>query len=262
MIGDDEIIFSGSYKDFKFGVHFNLDGRQESEVAKVLGYISSSIEPYAFRFSGIDTKMIEDFAKPAGKGIPAIYGFLESNPQAKIRNSLAKALPDPKLLPAAESCFFNRMLSKAGAEFKISASEPPLKASGEKLEDQIAFIGKYKSWIAIKKLSLDDVKDYEVSGILSGINHSIVNKAFDFAGMNKDDAAVSSITKGKRKSYGNLVLCLRELESKLTGSADDAYVVCKVMETLGYRPYASPGMLTNAHPDIKPPKVRGRKPKG
>jgi len=262
MIGSDEIIFSGAYKDFKLGAQFNLEGKQESEVAKVLGYISSAIEPYAFSFSGINTKMIDDFAKPAGKGISAVCSFLESNPQAKIKESLGKALSDPKLLPAAESCFFNSMLTKAGVGFKIAAAEPPFKASEEKPEDQIAFIGKYKSWIAIKKLGLDDAEEYEVSGILSGINYTIVNKAFDFAGVNKDDATVNSITKGKRKSYGNLLLCLRELESKLTGSTDDAYLVCRVMETLGYRPYASPEMLSAAHPDIKPPKVKGRKPKG
>ncbi len=262
MIGADEIIFNGAYKDFKLGIHFNLDGKQEKEVAQVLGYISSAVEPQAFRFSGIDTKMIDGFAKPEGKGISAVCSFLESNPQAKIKDSLGKALSDPKLLPAAESCFFNSMLTRAGVDFKIATAEPPFKASEEKPEDYIAFIGKYKSWIAIKKLGLEDAEEYEVSGILSGINHTIVNKAFDFAGVKKDDAAVNAITKGKRKSYGNLVLCLRDLESKLTGSMDDAYLVCKVMEMLGYRPYASPAMLTNAYPDIKPPKVRGRKPKG
>jgi hypothetical protein len=262
MIGADEIIFSGAYKDFKFGVHFNLDGKQEKEVAQVLGYISSAVEPHAFRFSGINTKMIDDFAKPAGKGISAVCSFLENTPQAKIKDSLGKALSNPKLLPAAESCFFNSMLTKAGVGFRISATDPPFKPSEEKLEGQIAFIGKYKSWIAIKKLGLEDAEEYEVSGILSGIDYTIVNKAFDFAGVKKDDATVNAVTKGKRKSYGNLLLCLRELESKLTGSIDDAYLVCKVMETLGYRPYASPEMLSNAHPDIKPPKVRGRKPKG
>ncbi len=262
MIGGDEMIFSGSYKDFKLGIRFDLAGKQPVDVAHALAHISSEIEPHAFRFSGIDTKSVDDFVTIKGKGISSVCNFLESNSSQwtkMIKKNLSES--DPKLLPVAESYFFNRMLEKAGVPFKASP-ESSLEPENEEIGDHIAFIGKYKDWMAIKKLGLEDVKDYEVSGMLSGINHTVVNKAFDFAGVKKDDATVESIAKGKRKSYGNVLLGLQQLEPKLSGGPDDAYLVCKVLETLGYRPYASPGMLTDAHPDIKPPKVRGRKPKG
>jgi len=255
----DEIIFAGQYKDFRLGIRFELTGKKPEDVAAALAHISSSIEPYAFKFSGIDTKKIDDFAKVSGKGISAVYGFLESRTPGDIKKALGTALPDPKLMSVAECYLFNRILENAGVAFKPSVA--PVKPAEEQIEDFIGFIGKYGKWIAIKKLGLEKVQDYEVSGVLSGVNHTAVNKAFDFAGVEKDDEAVASAARGMRKSYNNAAAMLKELEPKLSGDSA-AYLVCKSLETLGYRPYASPGMLTDAHPDIKPPKVRGRKPKG
>jgi len=252
---DDEIIFSGKYRDFSLGVHYDITGKDESEVSAILGHISSRIEPYAFGFSGIDTKAIDGYIRLDGKGIPAVHKYLEENSSAWAK-WIKGSIKNPALLPAAESYFFNRLLEKAGIGFKVSR-EPSVKPANEESGNAIAFVGKYKGWVAIKKMGLDKAKDYEVSGILSGINFTVVNKAFDFAGIEKKDDLVQSITRGKRKSYGNAVACLKELESE-----NNPYVICKVLETLGYRPYASPHMLTDAYPDIKPPKVRGRKPKG
>ncbi len=261
MEGGDEIIFTGAYKDFKLGMRFDLSGREPKDAAAALAYISASIEPQAFAFSGIDTKKIDEFAKPAGKGIGAVAAFFEKNPTGAIRERLSAAMEKPELMAVGETYLINQLLVKAGVQFKVQPS-PAITPKEEKIEDFVGFIGNYRGWIAIKKLGLGNVQDYEVSGILSGINHTIVNKAFDFSGVKKDDAAVDSVAKGKRKSYGNLAAALKELEPKLTGSPDDAYLVCKVCENLSYKPYASPEMLTAAHPDIKPPKVRGRKPKG
>ena len=254
MVGTDEIIFSGAYKDFKLGVHYDLNGKKPEEIAEILGYLSSEIEPYAFKFSGVDIKKIEDFVKPNGKGISSVCEFLENN--STEWNRIVKNLDNKKLKAVADSYMINRLLTNAGVDFKVSSQ----KVDGEKeeIDDQIAFIGKFEKWVSIKKLSTGGAKDYEVSGILAGINFSVVNKAFDFAGIDKDDAAVAAATKGKRKSLGNVVDALKSLGDK----AENPYVVCKVLEELGYRPYASSHMLTDAYPDIKPPKVKGRKPKG
>lgn len=263
MEGKDEIIFTGAHKDFKLGVRFDLSGASPLDVAYALDYVSLRIARPAFGFSGIDTEKIAAFATPQ-KGLGGACDFLESTSPGKIKEELAAALPKPELMPAAESYFVNRLLLKAGVAFTVSGLSSSLKPAEEKPGDVIAFIGRYKDWIAIKKLGLEGVKDYEVSGILSGITNTIVNKAFDFAGTKKDEALVSSVAGGKRKSFGNLTACLRDLEAKLGGvsALDNAFVVMKVCETLGYKPYASPEMLTAAYPDIKPPKMRGRKPKG
>ncbi|MFH0885044.1 MAG: DUF2666 family protein [Candidatus Micrarchaeota archaeon] len=261
MDGNDEIIFTGAYRDFSLGIRFNLSGKGPEDVAAALAYISANIEPHAFRFSGIDMKKIDEFVKLSGKGLPAAYGFLEAKGPGGVKEALLKTVPEPKLLPAAESYFFSQLLTSAGVQFKVAAPAS-IKPEAEKVEDFIGFVGKFGSWIAIKKLGLEKVQDYEVSGILAGINHTVVNKAFDFAGVKKDDAVVASAAGGKRRSYGNVALVLRDIEPKLGGNAGDAYVICKALETLGYKPYASPEMLSDAHPDIKPPKVKGRKPKG
>ncbi|MEW6748718.1 MAG: DUF2666 family protein [Candidatus Micrarchaeota archaeon] len=254
----DEIIFTGQYKDFKLGIRFDLSGKSEKDVAAALAYVSEKVEPHAFRFSGIDTDAVDGFAKISGKGLAAVYDFLEANKPGDIKDALGKALKDPKLMPAAESYLMNRLLAKAGIAFKAGSNDA--KPVDEGVDDFIGFIGKYGKWIAIKKLGLENVKDYEVSGILSGVNHTAVNKGFDFAGVEKDDATVASVTKGMRKSFNNAAAMLKALEPKLDGGK--AYLVCKSLETLGYPPYATPGMLTDAYPDIKPPKTRGRKPKG
>lgn len=261
MDGNDEIIFTGAYKDFSLGIRFDLTGRKPEDVAAALAFISANIEPQAFRFSGIDTKKIDGFVKVSGNGLPAACGFLDSLGPGGVKDALQKAVPDPKLLRAAESYFFGRLLESAGVPFKVAAA-PSAKPAKEGIGDFIGFVGKFGTWIAIKKLGLEKVQDYEVSGILSGINHTMVNKAFDFAGVAKDDALVASAAGGKRRSYGNVSLALKEIEPKLGGNPSDAYTVCKTLETLGYKPYASPEMLSDAHPDIKPPKVKGRKPKG
>lgn len=261
MTGNDEIIFTGEHRDFRLGVRFDLSGKTPGEAAAALAYVSAAIEPHAFRFSGIDAAAIDKLAAPSGSGLGAVRAFFESNPSGALRGKLLACVPEPALYPAAESCLINRLLAKAGVPFKVAPS-PSVKPGDEKIGDFIGFIGKYGQWMAIKKLGLEKVQDYEVSGILAGINHTAVNKAFDFSGVEKNDALVAEVAAGKRKSFGNMVQCLGGLEGKLTGGAGDAYVVCKALEALGCKPYASPEMLTEAHPDIKPPRTRGRKPKG
>ncbi len=255
MTGNDEIIFNGAYKDLKVCVRFDLGGKSADEVVYALGYIGSAIEPHAYRFSGIDTKKIDAFARPEGTGLKGVCGFLQARQPKAISAALAEALPKDELMPAAESYLLNRLLTKAGVRFTAQSSAT-LKPEEEEIGDHIAFIAKYRDWIAIKKLGLEKVQDYEVSGILCGINHTLVNKGFDFAGAKADVAA------GKRKTLGNLCAALSELEPKLSGGREDACMITRTIEATGYKPYASPDMLTAAYPDIKPPKMRGRKPKG
>ena len=260
----NEIFFIGKYKDFRLGVHFGLGGKTPQDAAYALGYISQRISEQAFHFSGINIAKIKSFARPEGKGIRGIISFLEKNPQALIKEALLEGIADEKLLPAAESFFFSQMLTNAQVAFRITDDLIKSDIVPEEIEPEgkIAFVGNYGGWISIKKLSLGEVQDYEVSGILSGIENTIANKAFGFSGCKSSDEAVNKLVKGK-KSIGNLTEALKGLDASLSGNAlDDAYLVCKVFEKQGYKPYASPEMLTNAYPDIKPPKVKGRKPKG
>lgn len=256
MIGGEEIVFTGAYKGLDLGVKYDVSGKDEKEVSTVLADISEKIEPQAFALSGIDVKSIDGFVDFKGKGISGICDYLTN--KSTEWNRWAKAnIPKKELMPVAESYLFNKLLREAGVAFKPNGGSS-IKPVSEEKGDVIAFIGRYKSWMAIKKLGLDNVKDYEVSGILAGINFTLVNKGFDFSGVEKNEDKVNAITKGKRKSYGNAIMCLEDVKSE----GENPYLVSKVLEALNYRPYASSHMLTSAYPDIKPPKVRGRKPKG
>ncbi len=251
MYGNDEIMLTGKYKEFEAGLHYELGSATEKDVSGILSKISNDIEPFCFRFSGIDTGTLDKSIKSSGKGLEGFIRSIEEN--SSEFNKSARAIYDKKMMPIAETYYMSRLAELCGVRIKPEAKEK-IAPKNEKPGDSIAFIGKYGKWVAIKKLGLEKVKDYEISGILSGINYTLVNKSFDFSGDN-DESEVMKITKGRRKSYGAVAECLKE-------SDGSAYSVCKILETVGYRPYASSHMLTDAYPDIKPPKVKGRKPKG
>jgi len=247
MIGDDEIIFSGKYRELDIKIRYNLKDAGEKDVAGVLVEVVKKIEPLAYGFSGIDCKKIEGIAAGAGKDLPSIAKFIRDN---SVRKMLEGTVKEEKLVTAAESYFFNRALANAGVSILPNVSTG-IKPEKESVEGQIVFVGKYGKWVSIKKLGLDGAQDWEVSGVLSSIVHTALNKAFEFAGQSGDVALGN-----RRKSFGAAADLLGELAGK------DAYTIVKALENLGYAPYANPGMLTAAYPDIKPPKPRGRMPKG
>lgn len=269
MQGEDEIDCLGFFKAFTSNTYFRLKDATDENIAYALSFLSWRIDEQAFIFSEIKTKQIEDIIKLNGSGLEAVIGFLSSIKPGILKESLIAA-SSKELLPAAESYLFFKLLQKAKVEAKLNPDQfdkipvTEREVNKEESSSGFRFIAKYKNWISIKKLSLDkNTKDWEVSGLLSGVNNTIVNKVFEFSGLDKTklDPIVTKVASGKRRSYGNVVDALKSLV--LTNNPkENAYLVCKTLETLGYKPYSSPEMLTGAHPEIKPPKVKGRKPKG
>jgi hypothetical protein len=276
----DEIIFSGAYKGFRLGVRFDLTGKAESDAAYCLAYIGSRIDGPAYAFSGIDTEKIAALAKPSGRGVSAVAEFLSKTP--RLKKALASALPkieamgnedaeNPEeaagstepgsvLMPAAESYLLSQLLKNAGVGVYPELSSE-MKPEPEEASDVIAFIGKYRNWIAIKKLGLDGVKDYHVGGILAGVNYTLVNKAYDFLGAKADEGLVREAS-GKRKTLSNLAAMLGGIAPRLPSGNDGTRTLLKCMEETGYHPYATLFMLVKAYPELKPRKPRGRLPKG
>jgi len=259
MFGDEEIVFSGKYKDFDFSARFDLSKADEKDVTAALFFVSEKIERDAYRFSGLDLKKIDEVAKKCSS-IEEIIGYLDANP---IRKMLEPSISNKKLMPAAESCFFNMIFRKSGIKAKPEI-ELKLKPEKAKEEGRIGFIGKYKEWTAIKKLSLKDVdEDWEVSGILSGINHTIVNKGLELSCKNYADVEEKArkAAKGRRKSIAAAAEALEEIKGELNSECWPA-LLTKTLEELKYYIYITPFVLVDAYPDLKPPKTRGRKPKG
>jgi len=242
----EEIILVGEYKNFKSDKHFYVENAKEADVAGILVELSDFIEPFVYQFSGIDTQKIDSLIK-VGDGLQASCEFLKS---LKRDTLLPAAQNKSTMLPIAESYLVNQTLKKSGVAFKPKTSTS-IKPEVEKPEDVIAFIGNCKGWFAAKKLGVDaKTQDWEVSGILAGINHTIVNKSFDFVGLKSGEVA------GGRKSLSSLATALSQVD------ASNPYAVCKTCEGFSIKPYASPEMLMDEYPNIKRPKVKGRKPKG
>ncbi len=259
MFGDEEIIFFGKYKDFGLSVRFNLNKAEDKDVVAALLFISEKIEEPAYRFSGVDLKKVDEVAKKCSS-IEEVISYLDANP---IRKMLEPSVTNKKLMPAAESYFFNLLLNKSGIKTKPQV-ESKIKPEQVKEEGRIGLIGRYGDWTAIKKLSLNDVdEDWEVSGILSGINHSIVNKALELSC--KDYAEVEkkakSAAKGKRKSIAAAAEALEGIKNELDSECGPL-LLTKTLEELKYYVYITPFVLVDAYPDLKPPKPRGRTPKG
>lgn len=250
--GEDEIVILCDYKQFKFGEYYKLKDASANDLVGIFVTISNSIEPHIYTFSGIDTKKIDSLIN-VGKGLSAVCSFLKTFKRdsllVAVEGTTAKIEDKSKMLPIAESYLLNQLLTKSGVQFKPSASSS-IKSAVEKATNQIAFICKYQNWLAIKKLGINSkTQDWEVAGILSSINHTIMNKAFDLE-------KHAEITVSGRKSISNLVTALEKADE------NSPYSICKTCEAFNYKPYATPEILMDAYPDIKPPKVKGRKPKG
>ncbi len=260
----EEIMLIGEYKNFRSEKRFDVKNASNQDVAAILVSLSDFIEPFVYEFAGIDTVKVDSLIN-VGQGIENAAACLKSLKRDSLANACSmKPWMEPvvksrfegnseellkALVTVAESYALNQILKKANVAFKPPAANVP-NPEMEKPEDVITFVGNCKGWFAVKKLSVDEkTAEWEVAGILAGINHTLVNKSLDFAGMK------STFSQAGRKSLGNVAAALSQADKN--NPAD----VCKACENYGYKPYASPEMLTKAYPDIKPPKVKGRKPK-
>ncbi len=263
MEGEDELVLVGSYKDMSLGFRFDLSKAIQSDLVFALGFLNSKIEPFAYKFAPLDVSKIEKFIVLKDSGLGAISNFLASNSPSAIKSVLESSANGNKdLLPIAESCFLSLLFKKAKVPFlPYEHFSSSLKSQSVKNDDFIGFVGKSGSWVAIKKLGLENAKEYEISAILCGINHTIISKTFDLLKTPKSTSVATESSKGKRKTYAFLAETLNSISSSnLTGS-DLSCALYQALELLGFTAYATPGLLTKAYPDIKPPKVKGRKPK-
>lgn len=252
MLGDEEVIFSGRYKNFVFEKRFDLSKAAETDVAAALLHISENIEAMGYGFSGIDYKKISALAKKLN-GIGEVASYLR---EGNLKKALEGCVKDKKLMPAAESCFFNLLLSRAGIKTKPEL-QLSLKPEEYREEGRIVFIGKYRDWVTIKKLSLADLEgDWEVAGIIASSNMSAVNKAFQLASNDYSmiESEAKKIAADKRKSFA----AAAEIIEKTAGNP---ILLTRAMENLGYYTYLTPFVLMDAYPDLKPKKPRGRMPK-
>ncbi len=144
--------------------------------------------------------------------------------------------------------------------------------------DSIEFLARYKNWLAVKKITIDDnTKPEEIVLQLSTIRQSVDKKSFELLGIDTAtlDAYATQLTGGARKSYGKLAEVIqklgasdtKEVVTKATGGKEElaeiagTYLFRKTVQNLTFDFDVNPEMLQKAYPNLKLPKPPGRKPK-
>ncbi|MFA5411778.1 MAG: DUF2666 family protein [Candidatus Micrarchaeia archaeon] len=260
----EELKMEVSLPELKEGISFDLSSASEKDAAYAISYCSDKIDALTFAYSGIEVQALDKaLSKYSGKGPKEAGAAILA--AKSLREVFKDAVNDKNtLLPVAECYFFSKLPGRFGFSPKInpgmltSTIKPKSFAPGSR----ISLVSKYKDWVAIKKLFLEpDMQKWEIAGILAGINETLVKKAFDFAGLDKAklDAKAAELTKGKRKSYQSIGEALQGMEGN---HAELACLYNFVLSTFEVLPYANRPMLSKQYPDIKGPKMRGRKPKG
>ena len=261
----EELRFEMDYKGEKHGYHYNLDSADEQDVSSATAAVSRTTNYLGFLYAGFSLEKVDSFVEGMeGSSASASLGNVSTS---DVRSMLKEAVGDKaKLVPAAEAYFFHRVFSKHSlpvlVEPEMLDSSAPMEKTHPK--DRIALLAKYKSWVAIKKMSIDSsVQGYEVSGILCAINETLVRKAFDFAQIDQValETEAKKLTKGKRKSYSAVGELLSILPDKRWNILENTFLLFSALSSIKVRPYAHREMLSKQYPDIKPPKPRGRMPK-
>ena len=144
--------------------------------------------------------------------------------------------------------------------------------------DSIEFLARYKNWLAVKKIHIDEkTAPEEIVLQLSSIRQSVDKKSFELLGIDvaKLDAYAAQLVGGKRKSYGSLAEVIQKLSGSdvkevVNGSTGgrpelaeiaSTYLFRKTVQGLMFDFDVNPEMLQKAFPGLKVPKPPGRKPK-
>ena len=140
-------------------------------------------------------------------------------------------------------------------------------------EENVSFCAKYKEWLVIKKMGIDETTTpQEVAGTLASINATLVRKSFDFLKINTSiiDEYSSSLVKGKRKAWGNIgeifsSLKPAEISTKLKEACPEekllpvaeAYFLRSLLSAMGFELQPTTEMLSHIYPELKIAKPRG-----
>jgi hypothetical protein len=140
-------------------------------------------------------------------------------------------------------------------------------------QDEIIFIAKYKDWMVIKKLKINDkTPPQEVASILASIEATLSRKSYQFTGINqqKIEEVAEKFSKGKRKSFSSLAEILKslntsELKKELLSACPsekhypiaENYFFKVMLDKLGFKTNLDNETLVEVYPELKIPKPRG-----
>lgn len=103
----DEIKFDAKYKDWLVSKKLEItDKTQPKDVARMLADISQEIGAKSFQLSGVNTSLIEEYAKKlvgTKKGHEGVADVFHSMKPGEVNTELLKACPEERLLPLAKA---------------------------------------------------------------------------------------------------------------------------------------------------------------
>ncbi|MCX8175441.1 MAG: DUF2666 domain-containing protein [Candidatus Micrarchaeota archaeon] len=141
------------------------------------------------------------------------------------------------------------------------------------MADEVVFNARYKDWMVVKKLLIDEkTSPQEVAAILASIESTLSRKSYEFSGIDtaKIAALAGKLTAGKRKSYSSLAEAISalkpsELREELLSACPtpahlpiaENYLLKCMLDNLGFKTNLDVETLAEAYPEIKVPKPRG-----
>ena len=140
-------------------------------------------------------------------------------------------------------------------------------------EGEVIFTARYRDWIVIKKLSIDEkTTPQEVAAALASMEATISRKSYEFTGINREmvEEIAAKLGAGKRKSYVSLAEALSslkpaELKAQLLTACPtpahlpiaENYMVKCLLDNLGFKTNLDTETLSGTFPEIKVTKPRG-----
>jgi len=140
-------------------------------------------------------------------------------------------------------------------------------------QGEVAFAARYKGWVVIKKMSIDEkTTPQEVSAILASIESTLSRKSYEFSGISTQaiDAIAERLAKGKRKSFASLAEALTELKptelkNELLAACPsekhlpiaENYLLKSMLDKMGFKTNLDAETLQEAYPELKIAKPRG-----
>lgn len=289
MAGSDSIEFFANYNGWVESRNLEVsDSTNPAEIAHELASVRSLVSDKAFEVLGIDTKTLDayakkfasSFAKNDYKSLAAAYKALGS---ADADSNITKAAKNSDQLKPFAKVYLLRAAAKelnlmwyVSEESKVFTSKSKPKKTGSAPYSGIAFMAKYKDWVAIKKLSIaDDTKAEEVAAQLSSIRMTTERKLPQILGIDADslDAYAAESTNNMRKSFANMekivdILCTSKTKEVITKAIPSEavravaviYLSNKMYQDIKLELEVSPELLMDMFPGLKIPKPKGRMP--
>ncbi|VVC01156.1 Uncharacterised protein [uncultured archaeon] len=140
-------------------------------------------------------------------------------------------------------------------------------------EGEVVFTARYKTWMTVKKLSIDEkTTPQEVAAALASAEATMNRKSYELTGINQAaiEAMAEKLSKGKRKSFVSLSEALTalkptEIKTELLAACPtpahlpiaENYLMKCMLDNMGFKTNLDLETLSQVYPEIKVPKPRG-----